>query len=122
MTTIEFRINAEDWKNGFLPSPGRLDEWLVPQGEGIRLDTAVYRGQRISPFYDSMIAKLIVWGDTRDTALARARAVLDGCRVKGVETTIGFHRQLIDHEDFLQDRVHTRWIENDMSLESLGGA
>ncbi|EDM70137.1 acetyl-CoA carboxylase [Roseobacter sp. AzwK-3b] len=119
---IEFRINAENWKNGFMPSPGRLNEWLVPQGEGIRLDTAVYRGQRISPFYDSMIAKLIVWGETRDEALARSRAVLDGCRVDGVETTIGFHRRLIDHEDFLQDRVHTRWIENDMSLESLGGA
>ncbi|WP_223426272.1 acetyl-CoA carboxylase biotin carboxylase subunit [Tateyamaria pelophila] len=117
---IEFRINAENWKNNFAPSPGRLNEWLVPQGEGIRLDTAVYRGQRISPFYDSMIAKLIVWGETRNQALERSSEVLDACRVEGVETTIGFHRRLIDHDDFLQDRVHTRWIENEMSLDSLG--
>lgn len=119
---IEFRINAENWKTGFSPAPGRLREWSVPQGKGIRVDTAVYRGQQISPFYDSMIAKLIVWGETREQALERSRAVLDGCRVEGVETTIGFHRRLIDHEDFLQDRVHTRWIENDMTLESLGEA
>ncbi len=119
---IEFRINAENWKNGFTPSPGRLREWTVPKGEGIRLDTAVYRGQQISPFYDSMIAKLIVWGESRDVALARSRAVLDGCRVEGVETTIGFHRRLIDHEDFLHDRVHTRWIETEMTLEFLGEA
>nr|MDA3856990.1 acetyl-CoA carboxylase biotin carboxylase subunit [Roseovarius sp.] len=119
---IEFRINAENWRNGFMPSPGRLMEWGVPQGEGIRLDTAVYRGQQISPFYDSMIAKLIVWGESREVALARSRAVLDGCRVDGVETTIGFHRRLIDHEDFLHDRVHTRWIETEMTLESLGEA
>jgi acetyl-CoA carboxylase biotin carboxylase subunit len=117
---IEYRINAENWRNGFMPSPGRLCEWLVPQGEGIRLDTAVYRGQQISPFYDSMIAKLIVWGETRDQALERSRAVLDGCRVDGVETTIGLHRLLIDHQDFQQDRIHTRWIENEISLESLG--
>lgn len=119
---IEFRINAENWRNGFMPSPGRPMEWRVPQGEGIRLDTAVYRGQQISPFYDSMIAKLIVWGESREVALARSRAVLDGCRVDGVETTIGFHRKLIDHEDFLHDPVHTRWIETEMTLDTLGEA
>lgn len=119
---IEFRINAEDWENGFVPAPGRLTEWSVPQGEGVRMDTAVYRGQQISPFYDSMIAKLVIWGETRNAALDRARGVLDGCRVAGVKTTIGFHRRLIDHDDFTNDRVHTRWIENDMKPEFMGGA
>lgn len=118
---IEFRINAEHWKNGFAPSPGKLTEWNVPQGVGVRLDTSVYRGKQISPFYDSMIAKLIVWGETRDIAIDRARAVLDGCRVAGVETTIGFHRRLIDHPDFANNLIHTRWIENDMTSEFLGG-
>jgi len=108
---IEFRINAEDWMRGFTPSPGRLETWLPPRGEGIRLDTAAYQGQRISPFYDSMIAKLIVHGSDRNEALARARDALSGFRCEGIANTIGFHRILVDEDDFIANRVHTRWIE-----------
>ncbi len=112
---IEFRINAEDWQRDFQPSPGEMTGWRVPAGEGVRLDAASYRGQRISPFYDSMIAKLIVHGRDRAQALERSRAVLAGFGVDGVATTIGFHRMLIDHEDFVENRVHTRWIETEMN-------
>ena len=111
---IEFRINAEDWLRGFQPSPGVLNKWSFPHGVGIRLDTASYQGQRISPFYDSMIAKLIVHGIDRDHALEKARNALDGITCEGVATTINFHRMLIDHEAFLGNRVHTRWIETEL--------
>lgn len=115
---IEYRINVEDWRRGFRPSPGRLNRWQPPQGPGIRLDSAAYSGQMITPYYDSMIAKLIILGKDRDEALARSRSALDCFKVGGVETTIGFHRKIIDHDDFLSDRVHTRWIENEMMPDS----
>lgn len=108
---IEFRINAEDWLHGFMPSPGRLDTWLPPSGPGVRLDAAATQGQRISPFYDSMIGKLIIHGRDRDEALARARVALRDFTCEGVANTIGFHRILIDEDDFLENRVHTRWTE-----------
>lgn len=111
---IEFRINVEDWRKDFQPSPGILKKWSCPQGPGIRLDTAAYEGQQISPFYDSMIAKLIVHGVDRDKALSVARKALDGFRCEGVSTTIGFHRMLVDHEAYLSNCVHTRWIETEL--------
>ncbi len=109
---IEFRINAEDWTRGFTPSPGCLVAWRPPEGKGIRLDSAAFQGQRISPFYDSMIGKLIVHGRDRTEALARARAALRDFRCEGVANTIDFHRILIDQEEFLANRVHTRWLES----------
>ncbi|SHK53087.1 acetyl-CoA carboxylase, biotin carboxylase subunit [Shimia gijangensis] len=108
---IEFRVNAEDWTNGFSPSPGNLTRWQPPQGQGIRLDSAVGSGQNVVPFYDSMIAKLIVYGDNRDQALERSHKALAAFRVTGLCTTIGFHRLLIDHPDFADNAIHTRWIE-----------
>jgi len=114
---IEFRINAEDWKHDFRPSPGTLNIWQVPQAEGIRLDTATYQGQKISPFYDSMIAKLIVHGRDRDEALEKARGALFGFGCEGIATTIDFHQMLVNHEAFLANRVHTRWIETEMCVE-----
>lgn len=118
---IEYRINVEDWQLGFRPSPGRLNLWQPPQGPGIRLDSAAYEGQMITPYYDSMIAKLIVLGEDRHDALKKSRAALDDFKVDGVATTIGFHRQVIDHEDFFSDRVHTRWIENEMMPRTAAG-
>jgi len=112
--TIEFRINAEDWTRDFQPTPGVLSLWSPPQGEDIRLDSATYQGQRISPFYDSMIAKLILRGTDREDALAKARDALAGFRCAGIATTIDFHRMLIEHEDYHAARVHTRWIENEL--------
>ena len=108
---IEFRINAEDWLRGFVPSPGRLDEWQPPQGPGVRFDSAVDQGHSITPYYDSMIGKLIIHGRDREEALARARIALSGFHCQGVASTIGFHRILVDDEDFLANRVYTRWTE-----------
>ncbi|PJJ86384.1 acetyl-CoA carboxylase biotin carboxylase subunit [Brevirhabdus pacifica] len=112
---IEYRINAEDWQRDFQPAPGELTGWRVPAGPGLRLDAASCRGQRVSPFYDSMIAKLIVHGADREQAIARSRAALAGFGVEGVATTIGFHRMLLEHDDFLANRVHTRWIETELN-------
>ena len=116
---IEFRINAEDWTDGFRPSPGRLEKWRPPAGPGVRFDSAVYEGYWVPPYYDSMIGKLIVHGADRDAALARARDALDRFEVAGIATTIGFHRRLIDHPDFLAGRVHTRWVD-DIGMRELG--
>ncbi len=119
---IEFRINAEDSGKDFQPSPGVLRKWKFPLAPGIRLDTASYQGQHISPFYDSMIAKLIIHGRDRDHALEKARGALDGFCCEGVATTIDFHRMLIDHEAFLGNRVHTRWIETELFSDNREGA
>ena len=109
---IEWRINAEDPERGFLPTPGRLTRWSPPrQGRDVRVDTFVQAGQAVTPYYDSMLAKLIVRGDSRTEALERSAAALDAFAVEGVSTTIGFQRAMVDHHDFIDARVHTRWIE-----------
>ena len=109
---IEWRINAEDPERGFLPTPGRLTRWSPPrQGRDVRVDTFVQAGQAVTPYYDSMLAKLIVRGDSRTEALERSAAALDDFVVEGVSTTIGFQRAMIDHRDFVDARVHTRWID-----------
>ena len=109
---VEWRINAEDPERGFLPTPGRLIRWSPPpEGPDVRLDTFVREGQAVTPYYDSMLAKLVVGGDSRAEALARSAAALDAFAVEGVSTTIGFQRSMIDHRDFMEGRVHTRWIE-----------
>lgn len=115
---VEFRINAEDWRRDFQPSPGVIEKWRPPQGIGIRLDTAAYEGQRISPFYDSMIAKLIVNGVDRDDALEKARRALAGFVCEGITTTIGFHRMLVEHQAFLNNQIHTRWIETELFFDN----
>ena len=111
---IEFRINAEDWQQGFQPSPGNLNVWCAPKGTGIRLDAAVYQGQQISPFYDSMIAKLIIHGRDRKEALERARDALSNFQCDGIPTTIGFHQMLIEQEAFIDNEVNTRWLDTDL--------
>lgn len=114
---IEFRVNAEDWEAGFVPSPGIITLWQVPQGSGIRLDTASKAGQRVQPYYDSMIAKLIIHGADRNDALARSSTALAAFKVGGIKTTIGFHRMLIEHPDFAKNAIHTRWIEDVFSAK-----
>ena len=109
---IEWRINAEDPERGFLPTPGRLTRWSPPsEGLDVRIDTFVREGQAVTPYYDSMLAKLVVRGDSRAEALARSTAALDTFDVEGVSTTIGFQRTMSEHRDFIDGRVHTRWIE-----------
>ena len=109
--SIECRINAEVPEKGFRPSPGRIEQWDPPQGEGVRIDTHCYAGYFVPPFYDSMIAKLIVHGEDRAAALRRMDSALAGFRVAGISTTIAFHRAVIAHPDFRDGNVTTSWLE-----------
>lgn len=107
---IEFRVNSEDPDAGFRPSAGRIEEWRPPEGPGVRIDSHCYPGYEIPPFYDSLLAKVIVHGATRDEALRRARRALDEHVVKGVDSTLPFHRWLLETEDFAIGRIHTAWV------------
>ncbi len=109
---VEFRINAEDPDADFMPSPGRVTTWIPPGGPRIRLDTHVYQGYEVPPFYDSLLAKLVVWGRDREECLARSRWALDQFVVEGVKTTIPFHRRVIDHPMFVAGDVSTHFIED----------
>ncbi|MDB6452971.1 acetyl/propionyl/methylcrotonyl-CoA carboxylase subunit alpha [Falsirhodobacter sp. 20TX0035] len=117
--SIEFRINAEDPARGFLPTPGPVTLWDAPSGPGVRMDSGVSTGGQVAASFDSMMAKLIVTGATRDEALARAARALAEFRVEGVATVIPFHRAVLRQPDFRAEngdfRVHTRWIETDFA-------
>ena len=108
---IEFRINAEDPENDFFPSPGEVTIVEVPGGPGVRVDTAVFAGYQIPPFYDSMVGKLIVWGTDREEALARARRALEEYRLEGIKTTIPLHLRLLQEEAFLAGEYDTGYLE-----------
>jgi acetyl-CoA carboxylase, biotin carboxylase subunit len=108
---IECRINAEDPARNFTPSPGTLEEFVVPGGPGVRVDTHAYQGYRVPPNYDSMIAKLIVHKATRAEAIAVMRRALDEFQVHPIKTTIPLHRQIMANTDFQQSKVDTGWIE-----------
>lgn len=111
---IECRINAEDPKHNFRPSPGRITGWLPPGGPGVRVDSHVYTGYDIPPFYDSLIGKLIVWGSDREAALKRMERALNECAVTGIPTTINFHLELLKRNEFLNGDVHTKFVEQEM--------
>ncbi len=115
---IECRINAEDPYNNFLPSTGRISHILLPTGPGVRVDTGVYDGFEISPYYDSMISKLIVWGDTRAEAILRMRRSLEEYKIVGVRTNIPFHQSLMDSHRFMGGQFDTRFIEERFSMEA----
>ncbi|WP_297778450.1 acetyl-CoA carboxylase biotin carboxylase subunit [uncultured Roseovarius sp.] len=108
---IEFRINAESFRHDFRPSPGRITKWEPPRGPGIRVDGFVATGSTVQPYYDSMLAKLIVHGTDRAHALSRARAALAAFKVEGIDTTIDLHRALVHDPDFAASRIHTKWVE-----------
>ncbi|MEM8998670.1 MAG: acetyl-CoA carboxylase biotin carboxylase subunit [Bacteroidota bacterium] len=110
--SIECRINAEDPYNDFRPSPGKITTLHTPGGHGIRLDTHVYSGYLIPPNYDSMIAKLITTAQTREEAINKMRRALDEFVIEGVKTTIPFHRQLMDHPDYLAGNYTTKFMED----------
>lgn len=109
--SIECRINAEDPDRGFMPSPGRIGFYLPPGGPGVRVDSGAYPGYMISPHYDSMIAKLIVWGPTREEAIARARRALGEFMIEGVKTTIPFHLKLLNHPIFNKGTFDIKFLE-----------
>jgi acetyl-CoA carboxylase biotin carboxylase subunit len=108
---IECRINAEDPSRNFAPSPGTVQIFHPPGGPGVRMDTHVYAGYRVPPFYDSLLAKVIVHGSTREEALARMRNALSSFVLEGVHTTIPFLLQVLDHPDFVAGEVDTKFLE-----------
>ncbi|OYR13445.1 acetyl/propionyl/methylcrotonyl-CoA carboxylase subunit alpha [Brucella thiophenivorans] len=113
---FEFRINAEDPGRGFLPTPGLITRFRAPSGPGVRLDTGVESGSEIPGLYDSMMAKLIVWGATREEALIRARRALAEFHIEGVASVLPFHRAVVEDKDFIGEdgfKVFTNWIETE---------
>lgn len=115
---IECRINAEDMKHGFRPSPGKIDIYMVPGGNGIRMDSHVYTGYTVPPYYDSMIGKLIVFGETREEALRKMERSIDEFVVEGIDTNIDFHKLLLNNEKFIANNIYTTFIEKEV-MESL---
>ncbi len=113
---IECRINAEDPYNNFMPSTGKITHSLLPTGPGVRVDTGVYPGFEITPFYDPMISKLIVWGETRAQAILRMRRALEEYRIVGVRTNIPFHQTLMDSHRFMGGQYDTRFVEERFSI------
>jgi acetyl-CoA carboxylase biotin carboxylase subunit len=108
---IECRVNAEDPARNFQPSPGRLDVFHQPGGPGVRVDTHAYAGYTVPPYYDSMIAKLIVQGNTREEALKRMQIALESFVIEGVKTTMPFLARVMQHPGFKAGKVHTKWLD-----------
>jgi acetyl-CoA carboxylase biotin carboxylase subunit len=109
--SIECRITAEDPKT-FLPSPGRVTKWILPGGKDVRVDTHVYQDYIIPPYYDSMIAKLIVYSENREEAIKKIVQALNEFQVAGIKTTIDFHKKMMKNEDFLENNFDTKYLEN----------
>lgn len=120
--SIECRINAEDPFNDFRPSPGKITELNIPGGHGVRVDTHVYKGYTIPSNYDSMIAKIITTAQTREEAIAKMKRALEEFYIAGIKTTIPFHRQLMEHPDYLAGNYTTKFMEDfvmDKSYENI---
>jgi acetyl/propionyl-CoA carboxylase alpha subunit len=113
---IEFRINAEDPAEDFRPGAGVVDQYHAPGGPGIRMDSHLYPGYDVPPYYDSLLGKLIVWGPDRETAIARSRTALEELLVEGVTTNVEIHRALLENDTFLEGRMTTNL------LDRVGGA
>ncbi len=111
---IECRINAEDPDRGFMPSPGVITALNVPGGPGVRVDSHVYQGYKIPPYYDSLIAKLICYGRNREESIARMKRALEEYVIEGIKTTIPFHQRVLRSDEFVNSRVHTKWVEDFM--------
>jgi acetyl-CoA carboxylase biotin carboxylase subunit len=111
---IEFRINAED-PESFAPSPGRITDLALPGGPGVRLDTHIYAGYTVPPYYDSLIAKLLVSGRDREEAIVRSRRALSMLRLEGIKTSVALHLRILDSEDFMAGRVDTHFMERFLS-------
>ncbi len=107
---IECRINAED-PTKFIPSPGKIKSWIAPGGKDVRMDTHAYCGYIVPPYYDSMIAKLIVWGEDRTKAIAKMKRALEEFEVSGIKTTIEFHKKMMENPDFIENNFDTKYID-----------
>jgi acetyl-CoA carboxylase biotin carboxylase subunit len=108
---IECRINAENPFKNFMPSPGTINAYLPPGGYGVRIDSAIYSGYSIPPYYDSMVAKLIVHGNTRDEAISKMIRSLEEFVLEGVHSTIPFHLKVLKHSDFISGNFNTKFLE-----------
>ena len=108
---IECRVNAEDPYNNFMPSTGTVSASILPSGPGVRVDTCVYSGYTIPRYYDSMISKVICWGETRGEAILRMRRALEEYKIVGVKTNIPFHQNLLDSHRFMAGQFDTRFLE-----------
>lgn len=115
---IECRITAED-PNSFLPSPGKVTQWMVPGGRNVRVDSHVYTNYIVPPYYDSMIGKLIVWGRDRNKAINIMKRALAEFEVEGIRTTIPFHQKMMENEDFISNNYDTKYLENYKNLDEL---
>lgn len=111
---MECRINAEDPDHDFRPSPGRVERYYQPGGPGVRVDSSIYTGYTIPSYYDSMVAKLIVWGTDRDEAIARMKRALHEFTIEGIKTTIPFHLQVLNNAFFQKGEVYTNFIQRRM--------
>jgi acetyl-CoA carboxylase biotin carboxylase subunit len=109
---IECRINAEDPDKDFLPNPGKIETLFLPGGFGVRVDTHIYSGYTLPSFYDSMLAKLIVWAPTREEAIKRMKRSLSEFIIEGIKTTIPFHLIVMDHPVFIEGTHTTRFVDN----------
>ena len=109
---LEFRINAEDPTNNFMPSPGVIESLSLPGGPGVRSDFGFTTGKVVAPFYDSLLGKVVVWAPTRELAIARAERALDEVRIEGVSTTTELLRYLVALDDFKRGTHHTKYIES----------
>jgi len=110
---IEFRICAENAEENFMPSTGTLMNYRIPAGPGVRIDSGVVIFSEVPIYYDPLIAKLIVWGKNREEAISRAKRALEEYRVSGVDTTIGFHRTIMDNERFIKGDISTKFLEEE---------
>lgn len=115
---IECRINAEDPARNFMPSPGRIEKLILPGGPGIRVDTHIYEGYSIPPYYDSLIMKLIAYGRTRAEAVERMQRAFDETVIDGIKTTIPLYKKIFEHPLFLSGRYSVKWLENFLESES----
>ena len=111
---IECRVNAEMPGKGFAPSPGTVSRLILPGGPGVRVDTAVYQGCTIPPYYDAMILKLVTYGENRAAAIQRMRQALGELTIEGVGTNINFLKHLINRKEFHEMSCHTSWVEKDV--------
>ena len=107
---MQFRINAEDPKNDFLPSFGRITHYYAPGGPGVRVDTAIYTGYEIPPYFDSMCLKLVVWALTWDEMVARGRRAIDDMRLHGIKTTANYYQQILKNPDFIKGEFNTGFV------------
>jgi len=119
---IEFRINAEDPEHDFRPSAGVIDRYLAPGGPGVRMDSHLFAGYEVPPFYDSLLGKLIVWGPTREAAIERSRAALAELLIEGIITNVSIHQALLASEAFLEGRMTTNMLDRVGSSAFLAAA